>query len=232
MQAPLARRLALATMVVVTAWSLLAWAGRKEPGVAVAAPASAERRTAAEGSEEPVEGEGPAAINWADFGGKTPPFIATLANFGILVAGYYLLGRKPILAGLQSRRESIAKEIEEAQRMRQEAEERAKTYQAKLAKLQDEVLAAREALLRAGEAENDRIVKEAEAKAARMRKDAEFLVEQELKQIRQDLWRGAVDAAVTAAEEVLKRGVTTADQERLAEEFLTDLGKPAARSET
>jgi F-type H+-transporting ATPase subunit b len=226
----LARRLALAAMVVVTAWSLLAWASRKEPGPAVVARARTEQK--AEGSEEPGENDGPAAINWADFGGKTPPFIAMLVNFGILVAGYYLLGKKPIAAGLQSRRESIAKDIEEAVRMRQEAEERAKTYQAKLAKLGDEVRAAREALLRAGEAENERIVKEAEAKAARMRKDAEFLVEQELKQIRQDLWRGAVDAAVTAAEEVLKRGVTTADQERLAEEYLTDLGKPAARSST
>ncbi len=29
-----------------------------------------------------------------------------------------------------------------------------------------------------------------------MRKDAQFLVEQEMKQIRQDLWRDAVEAAV------------------------------------
>jgi F-type H+-transporting ATPase subunit b len=163
-------------------------------------------------------------MNWTEFGTSTPPYIAMLINFGILAAGYYLLGRKPIAAALQSRRDGIAKDIEEAQRMRHEAEARAATYQSKLAKLEEEVQSAREALVRAGEAERDRIVSDAEAKAARMRKDAEFLVEQEMKQIRQDLWRDTVEVAVTAAEDLLKRRVTPADQERMAEDYLADLG--------
>jgi F-type H+-transporting ATPase subunit b len=175
----------------------------------------------AEGGEEH---EGPARINWTEFGTKTPPFIAMLINFGILAAGYYLLGRKPIAAALQSRRDTIAKDIDEAQRMRHEAEARAATYQAKLARLEEEVQQAREALVRAGEAERDRIVTEAEAKAERMRKDAEFLVEQEMKQLRQDLWRDTVEVAVTAAEDLLRKRVTAADQERIAEDYLADLG--------
>jgi F-type H+-transporting ATPase subunit b len=83
---------------------------------------------------------------------------------------------------------------------------------------------AREALVRAAEGERERIVAEAEAKAARMSKDAEFLALQELKQVRQDLWREAVEAAVQAAQELLKTNVTSADQERLAEEYLATLG--------
>jgi F-type H+-transporting ATPase subunit b len=197
-------------MVLVTAWSLWAWA--QPAGSPVA--------------EGPAEGEELAPINWTEFDKQTPPFIATFINFGILAAGYYLLGKKPIAAGLQARRDAIAKEIEEAQRMKREAERRAKTYQAKLERLEDEVRLTREALVRAGEAERERIVAEAEAKAQRMRKDAEFLVEQELKQLRLEVWREAVDTAVTAAEELLKKRVTPADQERLAEEYLADLGKP------
>jgi F-type H+-transporting ATPase subunit b len=150
-----------------------------------------------------------------------------LINFGILIGGYYLLGKDAVGAGLKARRDSIQKDIEEASRMRQEAEERAKKYQARLEGLEQEMAQARDALVRSGEAERDRIVKEAEAKAERMRKDAEFLVEQEMKQIRLDLWKDAVDAAVVAAEELLKKRVTPADQERLAEEYLADLGKPA-----
>jgi F-type H+-transporting ATPase subunit b len=192
-------------------WSAWGWAQR-------------ETRTSDAPTEPGTETESPAPINWTEFGKETPPFAAMLINFGILVAGYYLLGKKPIAAGLQSRRDRIAKDIEEAQRMREEAEARAKTYQAKLEKLEDEVRSVREALLRAGEAERDRIVKEAETKADRMRRDAEFLVEQELKQIRQDLWRETVESAVRAAEELLKRRVTSADQERLAEDYLSDLG--------
>jgi F-type H+-transporting ATPase subunit b len=145
-------------------------------------------------------------------------------NFGILVAGYYLLGRKPVAAALQNRRDTISREIDEAQKMRLEAEARAKVYQGKLEKLEEEVQTAREALVRAGEAERDRIVGEAEAKADRMHRDAEFLVEQELKQIRLDLWKSTVETAVATAEELLKKRVTPADQERIAEDYLADLG--------
>jgi F-type H+-transporting ATPase subunit b len=177
------------------------------------------------------ESEEPAAINWTDFGKETPPYLAMIINFGILVAGYYLLGKQPIANALQGRRDSIAKDIEEAQRMKVEAESRAKVYQAKLETLEEEVRTAREGLVRAGEAERDRIVAEAEAKAERMHKDAEFLVGQELKQIRQDLLRDTVEAAVTAAEELLRKRVTPADQERLAEDYLADLGGKRAPQE-
>jgi F-type H+-transporting ATPase subunit b len=237
-------RILIAVMVLVSAWSLWAFAqqrhqpgghtGPMQPGRSMGAPPRAlpahptppapHPTESAEMAEKHEEEGPPAAINWADFGSSTPPFLAMFVNFGILVAGYYLLGRKPIAAALQSRRDSIAKEIEEAARMRKEAEARAETYQAKLAHLEEEMKGAREALVRAGEAERDRIVVEAEAKAERMRKDAEFLVEQEMKQIRQDLWRDTVEVAVTAAEDLLKKRVTDADQERIADDYLADLG--------
>jgi len=225
-----ARRLSLVAMAAVTAWSVWVWAQpqpqprkTRPDAPAVAAPKHAPEKAEAR-EAEPAESEEPAPFNWTDFGSATPPYIAMLINFGILASAYYLLGKKPIVEGLKSRRDAIAKDIEEATRMRHEAEERAKKYQAKLEVLEQEVAQAREALVRSGEAERDRIVKDAEAKAERMRKDAEFLVEQELKQIRLDLWRDAVDTAVVAAEELLKKRVTPADQERLAEDYLADLG--------
>jgi F-type H+-transporting ATPase subunit b len=235
------RRIVLAVMVLVSAWSFWAFAQTRPhrpappPGISGARPRPAPPSGVArpggptaegkeEGKHEEAEHDAPAPMNFTEFGKETPPYIAMLINFGILVAGYYLLGKKPIAAALQNRRDTIAKDIDEAQKMRREAEARAKTYQAKLEKLEDEVKTAREALVRAGEAERDRIVGDAEAKAERMRKDAEFLVEQELKQIRQDLWKDTVETAVAAAEELLKKRVTPADQERIAEDYLADLG--------
>jgi F0F1-type ATP synthase membrane subunit b/b' len=234
-QVSAARLIPLVAMAAVTAWSLWAWAQpqpqprKARPDVAVVAPprraeVGAADKAASARETEPAESQEPAPFNWTEFGQETAPYIAMLINFGILAAGYYLLGKRPIAEGLQARRDAIAKDIEDAQRMKEEAEERAKIYQAKLELLQEEVVAAREALVRSGEAERDRIVRDAESKAERMRKDAEFLVEQELKQIRLDLWRDAVDAAVVAAEELLKKRVTPADQERLAEDYLADLG--------
>jgi F0F1-type ATP synthase membrane subunit b/b' len=221
-----AKRVALALMVAVTAWSVWTWVQSRPAAAAPAEKAAAEPAKGEHAKAEGGEGEesGPAPFNLTKFGDETPPFIAMLINFGILAAGYYFLGRKPVAAGLQARRDTISKDIEEAQRMKVEAEARAKTYQSKLEKLEEELAAARESLVRAGEAEGERIVREAETKAERMRKDAEFLVQQELKQLRGELLRGTVDAAIAAAEELLKKRVTSADQERLAEDYLADLG--------
>ncbi len=225
------RRILLALMLLVSAWGTWAFAqGHGHGHGPVAEPPPPGGHVVETPGHEGKEEAAPAPINWTQFGTETPPFIAMLVNFGILVAGYYLLGRKPIAAGLQSRRDRIAKEIEEAQKMRREAEARAKLYQGKLEKLEDEVRLAREGLVKAGEAERDRIVLDAEAKGERMRKDAQFLVEQELKQIRIDLQRETVETAIAAAEELLKKRVTMADQERLAEDYLSDLGGKQPRT--
>lgn len=229
--ARIARRLALVAMGLVTAWSLLAWAqsnharnARPARGGSAATTDESARREPAKETLKQAEDTGPAPMNWTQFGSDTPPFIAMLVNFGILVGGYYLLGKRPIAAALRSRRDGIAKDIDEAQRMKEEAEARAKTYQAKLERVDEEARAARDALLRTGEAERDRIVKDAEAKADRMRRDAEFLVQQELKQIRLDLLRDTVEMAVLAARELLAQRITQEDQERLAEAYLSELG--------
>jgi ATP synthase F0 subunit b len=225
-------RIALAAMILVTGWSVWAWAQHGAP------PPPPKHEGAAESPETAGEAEPstPDPLNWGDFhkvdheGQPQAPYVAMLINFGILAATYYLFGRKKIATALQDRRDNIAKEIEDAEKMVREAQERAKTYQSKLKRLEEEAKMAKEALARTGEAERDRIVKEAEAKAERMRRDAEFIVEQEMKQIRQDLWREAVDAAVGAAEQMLKKRVTPADQERLADDYLANLTPERSRT--
>jgi len=171
------------------------------------------------------------SMNWTDFSNKeTPPFAALLLNLGLLVGLYYWMGKKPVQDGLKARRQAVAKEIEEAQRMLKEAEERAKVYQAKLGNVAAEQEAAQKALETAGKGERDRIVREAEEKAARMQRDAEFLVEQERKQMRLDLTREAIEVAVEAAEALLREKVTQADHERMADEFLAELAQAPAQS--
>ena len=50
-----------------------------------------------------------------------------------------------------------------------------------------------------------------------------------MKQMKQDLLRETADLAVAAAEDMLRKRVTQADHERLAEEYLAQLGKPSAK---
>ena len=69
--------------------------------------------------------------------------------------------------------------------------------------------------------ENERA--QAEEKAARLRKDANFLIDQQIKQLRKDLTQQAANAAVVAAQELLQERTTETDQDRLAEAYLTRL---------
>jgi F-type H+-transporting ATPase subunit b len=165
-------------------------------------------------------------VNWTDFGNKEQaPYLSQLINFVLFIGIFYVFGKKPLAEGLKARRAEVAKEIEEAQRIRREAEERAKKYQAKLEKIDEDLAGMRADLIQAGKAERDRIVKEAEEKAERMIHDAKELLEQETKQAREDLVKETVEIAMNTAEEMLKQRLTPADHERLADEYLASLIK-------
>jgi F0F1-type ATP synthase membrane subunit b/b' len=186
--------------------------------------AEADAKHGGAGTAEHAEHHALAPINWLDFSNKEqPPYLAMFINFVLLIGMYVWLGKKPVREALKARRATVAKEIEEAQRMRREAEERAVIYQKKLEHLEEELKETRASLVQAGKSDRDRIIREAEEKATRMEKDAVFLIEQEMKQLRADLTREAVEIAITAAEEILKKRVTPVDQERLAEDYLAEL---------
>jgi F-type H+-transporting ATPase subunit b len=192
-------------------------------GNAHEAPAEHGRQANGEGKGDAHEHElGP--INWFDFSNKEqPPWGAYAINFAILVGIYVYYGRDIVKKGLVERRAGIKREIDEAQKLLEEAEKRAKKYQKKLEHLDKDMEAAKKALVDAGVLERERLIREAREKAARMERDAELLLEAELKQMREDLLRETLDDAVNAAEELLKKSITQADHERLAEEYLQQL---------
>ena len=150
-------------------------------------------------------------------------FQGTLVNFGALVLLFAWVIRKKGNPALAERRKQVEAELEEAQRLRAEAEKRHMEAATRLEKLDQEMVAIRAEMVKAGEAERDRIVAQAEEKAARMRKDTNFLIEQQIKQLREDLTREAASAAVMAAQELLQQSTTDSDQDRLAEAYLDRL---------
>ena len=150
-------------------------------------------------------------------------FQGTLVNFIVLLLLIGWVIRKKGNPALAERRAAVERELAEAQRLRAQAEQRHAETAARLEKLDEEMVQIRADMIKAGEAERDRIVAQAEEKAARMRKDASFLIEQQIKQLRKDLTRQAADAAVVAAQELLQKSTTDADQDKLAEAYLTRL---------
>jgi F-type H+-transporting ATPase subunit b len=152
-------------------------------------------------------------------------FQGTVINFLVLVGLIAWVIRKKGNPALAARRAEVEKELAEAQRLRAEAEKRHMETATRLEKLDQEMLQIRGDMIKAGEAERDRIVAQAEEKAARLRKDASFLIEQQMKQLRKELTQQAASAAVVAAQELLQERTTDADQDRLAEAYLSRLAE-------
>lgn len=153
------------------------------------------------------------------------PYIAVAFNFLIFVGILFRFARKPLSEALVKRRETIMEDIEASAKLRKQAERRLDDYEDQLEHLEDK----REELTRdyaaQSKREKERILKEAEERRVRMRRDAEFRVEQELQEARQDLLKEAVEGAVVAAEALIAKKVTAADLDRSAEQYLKDLGE-------
>lgn len=154
---------------------------------------------------------------------QPPPFLASILNFGLLAFVIFRFGKKPLQEALSARKKTMMAEIDNAQRLKAEAEKRLSDYEDKLQNL-DETLEQMKADYAAqSEAERKHVLAEAEERRVRMRRDVEFRLEQELKAAKQLLLAEAVEKAVVAAEEILKKKVSGDDQSRTADEYLKGL---------
>lgn len=148
---------------------------------------------------------------------------AMILNFLLWAGIVGFLLKKPLTTYLHNRRVAVVEGLEESRRIKAEAEAKHAEYTERLAHLDEELAKLRQEMIQAGEAERDRIIAEAESRAARMRRDAQFVVDQQMKQLKKDLTREAIEAAVKAAEEALTAQTGAADQERLAKAYLGDV---------
>jgi F-type H+-transporting ATPase subunit b len=161
---------------------------------------------------------------------KVVELVAGFVNFAVLIGLLVFLARKPTQAFLVSRRAAVVDGLEEAQKMKAAAEAKYEEYQTRLSNLDLELAKIGAEIVASGEADRQAIIAEAERKASRLRRETEFLIEQQLKQLRVDLTKETVEAALLAAEKVLRERATSDDQQRLAKAYLTRLGPPAKTS--
>lgn len=154
---------------------------------------------------------------------NTVQFLASIVNFFLWAFVIFYLARGPVTEFLRNRRHEVEEGIAKAERMQAEAQRVFDEYSERLEKLDDELDKMRAEMVQAGEAERDRLVADAEEKAARMRKDAQFLIDQQMKQLRVDLTKEAIEAAVSAAGTMLEAQASADDQKRLADEYLAHL---------
>jgi F-type H+-transporting ATPase subunit b len=179
--------------------------------------------------------------NWFDFTGyrsknaqgrklepgdeKMPaPFGGALLNFAVFAFILYKLFGKSFTAMVLSRHETIAKQLAESGRLRDEAAQRLAEYTKRVQNLDAEIGGLVAGIRSEAETDRARIIAEAESRAARLRKDAELQIQAEIARVRATLEREAVETAMTMARKILTEKATDADQRALAEKFIKELG--------
>lgn len=155
--------------------------------------------------------------------GTPVPFAANLINFAVFAYIVVRLGKKPLKEALVKRKQTIMAQIDEATDMKQQAEERLADYENKLAHIDAEVERIKNDFAAKGEREKQRLIREATEKKHRMLQDAQFIVQQEQKHMRNVLMREVVEQAIAQAEATLMRQVTSADHERVIRQYIEQI---------
>ncbi len=198
------------------------------------------------GADEPGEAEGSEGeaeeglVNWwsFDYGeGATdpkhhdwpPPFGWALVNFVVFL---FVLGKilwQPLTRGWAERHDQIKGELDEATRLRKEAEAQLATYQHKVANVDTEVQTLLKQLHADAEADRARIIASRRERSESACAKADRQIKVEIERARIELRRETVAAALKAAETILKQNVREEDQRRLADKYVADLDRAAAQ---
>jgi F-type H+-transporting ATPase subunit b len=164
-------------------------------------------------------------INWFSWANREefPPLAFAVINFIVLLFVLRRLALPKIRATSDRRHEETRRELEEARRLHREARERLADYEKRLKAIDQEIANLVAAVRAEAEAEAARTIKVALEQADRLKRESEFTMSQELKQLRIDLERETVERAIAAAEKLLRERLTDADQRRLTEQFVGSL---------
>ena len=140
----------------------------------------------------------------------------------LAVLGYFQAHEK-LVKGIDDRRDRIKSELDEARRLKEEAQALLEGYQRK----QHEVEHEAQSILASAKAEADRLAAEAAAKVeefvARHTKMAKDKIAQAEAQAVADVRSAAADAAVAAASSMLARSVKDGVADKLLAEGVADL---------
>jgi F-type H+-transporting ATPase subunit b len=153
------------------------------------------------------------------FRAENTTFWAAIINFSLLVFLLRRYGKKPLHEFLVKRRAEMEQAMAEAAAAKQKAEAKYNEYNERLRTLDQELEKLRSDIERAAQEDKQRIMAEAEEAARRLRRETESLIDQHAKALSAAVRHEMVDAAVAAAEKVLREGLTESDQQRLAQEF-------------
>jgi F0F1-type ATP synthase membrane subunit b/b' len=131
--------------------------------------------------------------------------------------------------GLIDRRDDLQRDIEAAAKAKAEAKARYEEQKERLSHIEEEVARIRADYSEQGKHDIERIERESKERHERFVRESRTLIEQEGRALHQRMFQETVAAVTTSAEETLTRQVSANDQERLANEYLSQLDGLSAK---
>ena len=154
-----------------------------------------------------------------------PGWLLKLVNMIVFLGllGYFV-GR-PVKAAFVARGEQIRRDAEEARTRRGKADQMASDIQARLTQIEQELGSIRERAEAEGQRQRQELIAAGEAEAAKILQAARNEVENRLKLARHELTEYAGQLAAERAEAILREKTTEADQRKLFDESLRQVGE-------
>ncbi|MBI5557583.1 MAG: F0F1 ATP synthase subunit B [Deltaproteobacteria bacterium] len=155
---------------------------------------------------------------------KLKDFMWRVMNFAALMVILIKFVKKPLADALKGRQKGIAAEFEDLETRRTDAERQYKEYEAKLAGIDDELKGMVEKAIVQGQLEKERIIAEANRAAESIKRQAEMAVLNEIAEAKRRLKSEITEQASVMAEEIIKKNLQDADQDKLVENYLSKVG--------
>ena len=141
----------------------------------------------------------------------------------VLILVWILRSKVRIGQVFDRRAAAIVKDLEQARREKQEAEERLAEVEARLAALDTEVAEIRAEAERESQREAERIRQAADADAEKIRQTAHREIEGAMKAARNELRAFVAEQSVAMAEQTIRREIRPEDNKRMMNKYLEDL---------
>lgn len=145
-------------------------------------------------------------------------------NLFLFVGVLAFVLRRPIGEAMRARRDGIRRELMKAQEERDAALSKLEEVEARLSRLDSEVLIVREQARKNALVERERIARSTDEDAKKLRDQALREIESAGKTARQELRRFTAEQSVQIAEDMIRRDIRPEDDARLIDMSIDELG--------
>lgn len=151
--------------------------------------------------------------------------IWTIINFTILLWALHKFLYKPLLGAIATREQEIEGALKKAREDREEAERLRLQFESQIANAQREAHEILTKATKAAVSAKEQIENETRVKTAEMLENAQKTIEREKAKAIAELREEVASLAVAVAGKVIEKNLDNAEQKRLAERFVAEVGK-------